>query len=137
METHSLRMLIIHLSTPGLSLTDLREAVERECPQFDEIQLKAALYDLQHEGLLVDHKAAGEWMLTAVESEAKNSEWPEYSQEFANRILAIEQEEFVEIDVDVLLAQLDVMIQKARARKSRIRKRVSRVIKDAWRPDQS
>ena len=137
METHSLRMLIIHLSTPGLSLTDLREAVEREFPHFDEIQLKAALYDLQHEGLLVDHKAAGDWMLTAVESEAKNSEWPEYSQEFANRILAIEQEEFVEIDVDVLLAQLDVMIQKARARKSRIRKRVSRVIKDAWRPDQS
>ncbi|WP_179053659.1 hypothetical protein [Pseudomonas umsongensis] len=137
MEIHSLRMLIIHLSSPDLSLTDLREAVVRECPQVNEIQLKVALHDLQHEGLLLGYKEAGEWMRTAVESEVKNSEWPEYSQEFANRILAIEREEFVEIDVDVLIAELDVMIQKARARKSRIRKRVSRVIKDAWRPDQS
>jgi len=137
MEIHSLRMLIIHLSSSGLSLTDLRESVEREYPQVDEIQLKAALHDLQQEGLLVGHNAAGEWMLAAVENEAKNSEWPEYSQEFANRILAIEQEEFVEIDVDDLIAQLDAMIQKARARKSRIRKRVSRTVKDAGRPDQS
>lgn len=137
MEIHSLRMFIIHLSSSGLSLTDLRESVEREYPQVDEIQLKAALHDLQQEGLLVGHNAAGEWMLAAVENEAKNSEWPEYSQEFANRILAIEQEEFVEIDVDDLIAQLDAMIQKARARKSRIRKRVSRTVKDAGRPDQS
>jgi hypothetical protein len=67
----------------------------------------------------------------------ENREWPEYSQEFANRILAIEQEEFVEIDVDDLIAQLDAMIQKARARKSRIRKRVSRTVKEAGRSDQS
>jgi hypothetical protein len=43
----------------------------------------------------------------------------------------------VEIDVDDLIAQLDAMIQKARARKSRIRKRVSRTVQEAGRSDQS
>jgi hypothetical protein len=137
MEMHSLRILIIHLCSSGLSLADLREGLGRECPQVDEIQLQAAVRELQHEGLLVGHEIAGKWTLTAVANDVENREWPEYSQEFANRILAIEQEEFVEIDVDDLIAQLDAMIQKARARKSRIRKRVSRTVKEAGRSDQS
>jgi hypothetical protein len=137
MEMHSLRMLIIHLCSLGLSLTDLRKAVGRECPQVDESQLQAALHELQHEGLLVGHETAGQWTLTAVVNDAEHREWPEYSQAFANRILAIEQEEFVEIDVDEMIAQLDDMIQKARARKSRIRKRVARTVKDGGRCDQS
>jgi hypothetical protein len=137
MEMHSLRILITHLCSSGLSLTDLRESVGRECPQVDELQLQAALRELQCEGLLVGHETAGKWTFTAVVNDAENPEWPEYSQEFANRILAIEQEKFVEIDVDDLIAQLDAMILKARARKSRIRKRVSRTVKEGGRSDQS
>lgn len=42
---------------------------------------------------------------------------PEYSPAFAAHILAVAQEDFVEIDVDEMLAQLDQMIQQARQQK--------------------
>lgn len=132
MEIHSLRMLIIHLSTPSLSCVELREALERAYPQVYQGWFEVALHDLQQEGLLLRHIVAGMWMFTAVESTADGG-WPEYSEAFAERILAIEQGEFVKIDADDLITELDAMIQKAKARKAQIRNRGARTIKDAAR----
>lgn len=47
-----------------------------------------------------------------------NDAGQEYSDEFAARILAVKDEDFVEIDADDLIGQLDEMIKAARAKKN-------------------
>jgi len=105
--------LIVDLATNGMRAIDLKHAVVRNYPQLEEAQYQSTLLGLQELECLVGEEVEGEWFFKTLDKTHPDYQPLEYSAEFAEKIIAASCGEFVEIDVDDFLAQLDAMIAKA------------------------
>lgn len=79
-------------------------------------KLKAMI--VQEEGRLVGQEVDGQWRYMSIDENDPEGAALEYSPEFAERIIAASCGEFEEIDVDEMIAMLDVMIAQARSRQT-------------------
>ena len=111
-----LQALIMQLAADGISAGDLRTAVMQAYPNLCDAKYQSTLFGLQEADSLMGQEVGGEWCFTAIDKAAPGYPHPEYSAEFAEKILAASCGEFVEISADDLLAQLDEMLAKARAK---------------------
>lgn len=109
-EMSSIQTLIVDLAANGIRAIDLKHAVAHNFPQLDEAQYQSALLGLQELDCLVGEEMQGEWFFKTLDKTRPDYQPLEYSAEFAEKIIAISCGEFVEIDVDDFLAQLDAMI---------------------------
>ena len=110
---NSIQILIVDLAANGVRAIDLKHAVAHNFPQLEEAQYQSALLGLQELDCLVGEEMEGEWLFKTLDKTRPDYQPLEYSAEFAEKIIAASCGEFVEIDVDNFLAQLDVMIAKA------------------------
>jgi len=105
-----LETLILNLVGSGITNSMLRDLVARQAPQVTRQELDAALVELQFSGAL--HQLHSEmgclWAVGPVEDEFFEHINPEVLEQLLN------PGEFVELDVDQLLAELDAMILRAR-----------------------
>ena len=108
-----LQALIVELAVDGIPATRLKQAVSLAFPQLDEGRYPSALLGLQELGHLVGEELEGAWSFKTLDDTHSDYQPLEYSPEFAEKIIAASCGEFVEIDVDAFLAQLDAMIAKA------------------------
>jgi hypothetical protein len=109
-----LQALIAELAVDSVNASDLKQAVARVFPQVEEGQYQSALLGLQELDHLIGEEIDGEWFFKILDKTSPDYQPLEYSAAFAEKIIAASCEEFVEIDVDDFLAQLDAMIHKAR-----------------------
>jgi len=114
-DMNPLQALITQLAADGISAGDLSKAMMQAFPNLCNAQYQSALFGLQEADSLIGQEVGGEWCFTAIDKTDPDYPHPEYSAEFAEKIIAASCGEFAEIDVDDLLAQLDDMIAKARA----------------------
>jgi hypothetical protein len=110
----SIQTLIIDLAANGIRAIDLKHAVARNFPQPEEAQYQSALLGLQELDCLVGEEMQRVWFFKTLDKTRPDYQPLEYSAEFAEKIIAASCGEFVEIDVDDFLAQLDVMIANAK-----------------------
>ena len=110
----SIQTLIVNLAANGIRAIDLKHAVARNFPHLEEAQYQSALLGLQELDCLVGEEMQGEWFFKTLDKTRPDYQPLEYSPEFAEKIIAASCGEFVEIDVDDFLAQLDVMIANAK-----------------------
>jgi hypothetical protein len=115
-DMNSLQALIILRAADGISAGDLRAAVMQAYPNLCEAKYQSTLFGLQEGDSLMGEEVDGGWCFTAIDKTDPAYSHPEYSAEFAEKILAASCGEFVEISADDLLAQLDEMLTKARAK---------------------
>jgi hypothetical protein len=108
-----LQALIVELAVDGIPATRLKQAASQAFPHLDEGQYLSALLGLQELGHLVGEALGGAWSFKTFDDTRPDYQPLEYSPEFAEKIIAASCGEFVEIDVDTFLAQLDAMIAKA------------------------
>ncbi|MBU0525909.1 MAG: hypothetical protein KKC24_08505 [Gammaproteobacteria bacterium] len=111
-----LQALITQLAADGISAGDLSKAVMQAFPDLCNAQYQSTLFGLQEVDSLMGQEVRGEWCFTAIDKTDPAYPHPEYSAEFAEKILAASCGEFVEISADDLIAQLDEMLAKARAK---------------------
>ncbi|WCM49130.1 hypothetical protein OH720_19225 [Pseudomonas sp. WJP1] len=110
----SIQTLIVNLAANGIRAIDLKHAVARNFSHLEEAQYQSALLGLQELDCLVGEEMQGEWFFKTLDKTRPDYQPLEYSPEFAEKIIAASCGEFVEIDVDDFLAQLDVMIANAK-----------------------
>jgi hypothetical protein len=110
------KALIIQLAANGVSAMNLRNGVKLEHRHLSEVQLQSAILGLQEEDRLFGQEVDGQWFFTTIDKSAPDYVPLEYSPAFAEMIIATSCEEFVEIDPDELIAQLDQMLAKARSK---------------------
>ncbi|HDS1683130.1 TPA: hypothetical protein QEM39_004742 [Pseudomonas putida] len=105
-----LEALILNLVGSGITSSMLRELVARQSPQVSRQELDAALVALQFSGALHQlHSEMGYlWAVGPTEDEFFERINPDVMEQILN------PGEFVELDVDQLLAELDAMIVRAR-----------------------
>lgn len=108
-----IKNLILVLASGGVSGGDLRKNILAEHPACTDGEMFSALLSLQDGQRLKAEDKGGVWIYTAIDPE--EAEIPEVSPEFAEMLTAADCGEWHEIDVDVLLAELDEMIRKAKA----------------------
>jgi len=105
-----LEALIMNLVGTGITHSMLRYLVARQAPQVTRQELDAALVALQFSGAL--HQLQSDtgclWAVGPVEEAFFENINPEVLEQLLN------PGEFVELDVDQLLAELDAMIIRAR-----------------------
>lgn len=105
-----LEVLILKLVGSGITNTMLRDLIARQAPQVPRQQLDAALVELQLSGAL--HQLQSEkgcfWAVGQAEEELFEDINPEVVEQILN------PREFVEVDVDQLLAELEAMLVRAR-----------------------
>ena len=116
-DMNPLQALIMQLAADGISAGDLRKAVMQAYPNLCDAKYQSTLFGLQEADSLMGQEVGGEWCFTAIDKTDPDYPHPEYSAEFAEKILAASCGEFVEINADDLLAQLDEMLAEARAKK--------------------
>lgn len=115
-DINQVKTLIVQLSTRGVSATQLRNRVMLDHPHLSEAELQSAILGLQEEDRLYGQEVDGQWTFTAIDKSDPEYVHPEYSPQFAEMIIAASCREFVEIDPDELIAQLDEMLKKARSK---------------------
>ncbi|MCK8688033.1 hypothetical protein, partial [Pseudomonas umsongensis] len=108
-----MQTLIVDLAANGMRAIELKHAVVRNYPHLMDAQYQSALLGLQELECLVGEEVEGEWFFKTLDKTDPDYQPLEYSAEFAEKIIAASCGEFVEIDVDDFLAQLDAMIAKA------------------------
>lgn len=105
-----LEVLILNLVGSRMTNTMLRDLIARQAPQVSCQQLDAALVELQFCGAL--HQLQSEkgcfWAVGQAEEELFEDINPEVVEQILN------PGEFVEVDVDQLLAELEAMLVRAR-----------------------
>lgn len=111
----SLPEKIVELAAGGIPATRLKQALDQDFPHLDQAQYYAALLGLQELGQLVGEDQQGQWCFKTLDDTDTDYQPLEYSPEFAEQMIAASCGEFVEIDVDEFLAQLDAMIAEARS----------------------
>lgn len=104
-----LKALILTLVGSGISHSLLKNRVVKHAPHLSCQELDAALMKLQLSGVLhqLHHKAECFWAVGGGEEELFEDFSPEVIEQILN------PGEFVEIDVDQFLAELDDMIARA------------------------
>ncbi|VVN79808.1 hypothetical protein [Pseudomonas fluorescens] len=112
-EMTPIQALIVELATESVRAIDLKRAVARKFPQLEDALYQSALLGLQELDCLVGEENEGEWFFKVLDKTHPDYQPLEYSSEFAETIIAASCGEFVEIDVDDFLAELDVMIAQA------------------------
>ncbi|WP_160105632.1 hypothetical protein [Pseudomonas izuensis] len=117
-DTTELDNLILRLAMGGIASPALRREVMSTHPSLRDSKYFSALLSLQDRGRLTGQEITGVWVFTSIAEEHMH-EIRECSPEFAEMIIATDcGDKWQEIDVDEMIADLDDMIQKARARKS-------------------
>lgn len=117
-DTTELDNLILRLAKGGITSPALRREVMSAHPDLRDSKYFSALLSLQDRGRLTGQEITGVWVFTSI-AEVHMDDNQEYSPEFAEMIIATDcGDKWHEIDVDEMIAELDDMIQKARARKS-------------------
>jgi hypothetical protein len=112
------KALVFQAAVGGINAVDLRRRVMQEKAHPGEAQFQSIILGLQEEERLCGEEVDGRWIYTAIDKNDPGVTPPEYSPQFAERIIAASCGEFKEIDVDELISQLDDMIAKARSRKN-------------------
>ena len=115
-DLNPLQVFIMQLAADSISAGDLIKAVMQAFPNLCKAQYQSTLFGLQEVDNLVGEEVDGEWCFTAIDKTDPDYLHPEYSAEFAEKIIAASCGEFVEISADDLIAQLDDMLAKARAK---------------------
>ena len=115
-KMNPLQACITQLAVDGICAGDLSSAVMQAFPDLCNAQYQSTLLGLQEVDSLMGQEVGGKWCYTAIDKNDPDYPHPEYSAEFAEKILAASCGEFVEISADDLLAQLDEMLAKARAK---------------------
>lgn len=115
-DMNPLQVFIIQLAADGISAGDLSKAVMQACPNVSKAEYQSKLVGLQELDCLLGQEVDGEWCYTAIDKNDPDYPHPEYSAEFAEKILAASCGGGVEISADDLIAQLDDMLAKARAK---------------------
>jgi hypothetical protein len=105
-----LEELILNLVGSGITNAMLRDLVARQAPQVSRQELDAALVELQFSGALhqLQSEKGGLWATGPAEEELFENINPDVLEQILN------PGEFVEVDVDQLLAELEAMIIRAR-----------------------
>lgn len=112
-----MQSLILHLAKEGIAAAALRHEVMRLRPNLTDSKYLSEIMSLQSQGRLFGSEITGVWVFTSVsDQELKDSEL-EYSPQFAELIIAADCGEWHDIDTDDMIAKLDAMLTKARARK--------------------
>ncbi|CAM3749499.1 hypothetical protein CCOS865_01239 [Pseudomonas reidholzensis] len=106
--------LVLQLATGGIAAPAMRREVTLAYPWLTDSQFFSTLLSLQNKGLLAGQEITGVWVLTALTEQPT-----ECSPAFAEMIIAADCGEWHALDADELIAELDRMIRKARARKRR------------------
>ncbi|HGM5583867.1 TPA: hypothetical protein ACKP2Y_000151 [Pseudomonas putida] len=111
MSNHlKLETLILDLVGSGISNTLLRELIAKQAPQVSRQELDATLVALQFSGALYQfqNEKGCFWAVAQAEEELFEDINPEVLEQLLN------PGEFVEVDVDELLAELEAMIARVR-----------------------
>jgi hypothetical protein len=111
-----LQAWITQLAVDGISAGDLSKAVMQAFLDLCNAQYQSTLLGLQEVDSLMGQEVDGKWCYTAIDKTDPDYPHPEYSAEFAEKIIAASCGEFVEISADDLIAQLDDMLAKIRAK---------------------
>ncbi|MVV49897.1 hypothetical protein EJA72_16875 [Pseudomonas sp. PB120] len=109
---------ILRLAKGGIASGALRREVMSAHPGLRDSHYFSALLSLQDRGRLAGQDITGVWVFTSFDEEHRHDDQA-CSPAFAEMIIATDcADKWHEIDVDEMIAELDLMIQKARARKS-------------------
>ncbi|WP_313201671.1 hypothetical protein [Pseudomonas sp.] len=105
-----LEALILNVVGSGITNSMLRDLVARQAPQVSRQELDAVLVELQFSGALLQLQSEKGciWAMGPMEEDLFENINPDVLEQFLN------PGEFVELDVDQLLAELEVMIVRAR-----------------------
>ncbi|MFJ4397325.1 hypothetical protein [Pseudomonas sp. NPDC089396] len=101
-----IKALIVDLIGHGVVDTTLRALLNERMPRLTADQIDAALLELQHSGVITG--VGGMWL--PGDAELVECYNPEIVEQLLN------PGEFVEVDVDQLIAELEAMLIKARSR---------------------
>lgn len=112
-----MQSLIIHLAKEGISAAALRREVMRRYPNLTDSKYLSEIMSLQDQGRLFGTEITGVWVFTSGSDRELENSTLEYSPQFAELIIAAECGEWHHIDADDMIAKLDAMLKKARARK--------------------
>ncbi|MFK8328617.1 hypothetical protein M2D63_001180 [Pseudomonas sp. BJa5] len=111
-----LQCLILNLAEGGIAGTALRASVMRAHPGLTDSEYLSALLLLQNQQRLIGADTAGLWIFFSICADDSEADAPEYSPQFAERIIAADAGEWTEVCPDELIAELDAMLAQARAR---------------------
>lgn len=117
-KLNEMQSLIIHLAKEGIAAAALRRKVIRLHPNLTDSKYLSEIMSLEDQGRLFGSEITGVWVFTAVSDQELENSTPEYSPNFAELIIATDCGEWHDIDADDMIAKLDKMLQKARARKN-------------------
>lgn len=113
-EMTEIQELILHLAKEQIESSALRAEIQRGHPNLGEGVYLSAVLALQNARLLIAEEASGKWAYTAVRPE--DIKEAEYSARFAEKIIAADCGEWIAVDPDTLIAELDEMLKRARER---------------------
>lgn len=116
-ELSEMQSLIIHLAKHGIAAAALHREVIRRYPNLTDSKYLNEIMSLQDQGRLFGSEITGVWVFTSVSDQALENSTLEYSPQFAELIIAADCGEWHDIDADDMIAKLDAMLKKARARK--------------------
>lgn len=116
-ELNEMQSLIIHLAKEGIAAAALRREVMRLHPNLTESKYLSEVMSLQDKGRLFGSEITGVWVFTSVSDKELKGSTLEYSPQFAELIIAADCGEWHDIDADDMIAKLNAMLKKARARK--------------------
>ena len=114
---NEMQSLIIHLAKEGIAAAALRREVLHFYPNLTDSKYLGEIMSLEDQGRLIGSEIAGVWVFTSVSDQELKKSTLEYSSQFAELIIAADCGEWHHIDADDMIAKLDAMLKKARARK--------------------
>lgn len=118
-EMTEIQEFILQLATQQIEASKLRAELLAVYPNLSEGVYLSAVLGLQNARLLVAEEDSGKWVYTTVQPE--HIEEPEYSAEFAEKIIAADCGKWTAVDPDTLIAELDEMLKRAKERGGRKR----------------
>ncbi|MFP3448470.1 hypothetical protein [Pseudomonas sp. SIMBA_067] len=113
-DIEKVKALIVQHAADGISAPELFLRLMPQGAHLAGIEIQMTLFALQEEGRLCGQEVEGQWWYTSIDQNDPASAAPEYSPQFAERIIAASCGAFQEIDADDLIKQLDDMIAQAR-----------------------
>lgn len=111
-----IQILIMRLAEGGIAAAAMQREVMRRHPKLTDSKYLCEVLSLQDQRRLVGNEITGVWVFTSISDQELKNNIREYSPQFAEMIIAADCGEWHEIDTDDMIAKLDEMLQKARAR---------------------